>query len=66
MDDEVLLADRGEAVAAEVLDPLGKSRRVGREQQVGAVLGDHLRDVGQAQDAVDDVDVLRIDVELVA
>ena len=57
VDDEVLLADGGEAVAAEILDPLGKARRVGREQQVRAVLGDHLRHVGQAQDAVDDIDV---------
>ena len=42
VDDEVLLPDRGEAVAAEVLDPLGKARREGREQQVRPVLGDHL------------------------
>ena len=59
-------ADRGEAVAAEVLDPLREARRERREQQVRPVLGDQLRDVGEAEDAVDHVDVLGRHAELVA
>ena len=52
MDDDVLGADGGEAVAAEVEDAFGKARRVGREQQVGPVVDDQLLEVAQAQQAV--------------
>ena len=37
MDDEVLLPDRGEDVAAMVAHPLGMTRHVGCEFEVGAV-----------------------------
>ena len=64
VDDEILVADGGEAIAAEVLDAFRKARRVGGEQQVGAILRDHLRHVGQAQDAVHLVDVVGVDAEM--
>ena len=42
MDDEVLRLDRGEAIAAVIADALGKARRVGLEQQIGALVEDEL------------------------
>ena len=37
VDDQVLLPDRGEAVAAMIADALGKARIVGHEFEVGPV-----------------------------
>ena len=42
MDDEVLLPDRGEAVAAMIADALGKARIIGHELEVGPVDRDEL------------------------
>ena len=42
MDDDVLLPDRGEAIAAEIADALGKARVVGREDEVGPLVDDEL------------------------
>ena len=52
VDDDVLGADRGEAVAAEVTDALGEAGRVRREQQIGTVIDDQLPQIGDAEDAV--------------
>ena len=51
VDDDVLGADRREAVAAEIADALREARRVGREQQVRPVVDDQLPQVGDTQDA---------------
>src|SRR5476649_1939925 len=40
VDDDVLGANRGKAVAAEVADTLGEARVVGREREVGALVDD--------------------------
>ena len=53
VDDQVFGPDRGEAVAAIVADPLGKARRIGREQQVVAATSDDLLGGIQAQQAVE-------------
>ena len=47
VDDDVLVADRREAVAA-VADTLREARVVGGEDEVGALLHDELLGVGQA------------------
>ena len=52
VDDDVLGADRREAVAAEIADALGEARRVGRELQVRPVIHDELAEVRDAQQAV--------------
>ena len=59
MDDDVLGADRGEAVAAEVADAFWEARRVRREQQIGTVIDDQLPQIGDAQDAVGDMGLVR-------
>ncbi len=59
VDDDVLGSDRGEAVAAEVADALREARRVGREQQVGAVIDDQMSQIGDAQEAVGDMGLVR-------
>ena len=51
VDDDVLGADRGEAVAAMFADPLGKARVERREFEVGPVLLDQRREVGDAEEA---------------
>ncbi len=51
VDDDVLGADGGETVAAEIADALGEARRVGREQQVRPVVDDQLLQIDQAEDA---------------
>ena len=53
MDDQVLLADRREAVAALIADALGEARIVRHEFQVGPVDRDELRQLVQRQHAVD-------------
>ena len=65
MHDDVLGADRREAVAAEIADPLGEARHVGREQQVGAVVDDQLLDVDDADQPVMLLHLGLLDVELV-
>ena len=37
VDDEVLLPDRGKDIAAMVADPLGMTRHVGHEFEVGTI-----------------------------
>ena len=67
VDEDVLLADRGEAVAAEVADALGEARIVGRELQIRPVVDDHRLDVAEVEHAVEleHVHVLARDLELV-
>ena len=63
VDQDVLLADGGEAVAAVVADAFGEARLERRELQVRAVGGDQLGELVQAQQAVDQDDVLRLGVQ---
>ena len=67
MDDDVLGADGGEAVAGEIADALGKARVVGRELEVGPIVDDHRLDVADVEHAVEleDVHDLAGDLELV-
>ncbi len=69
VDDDVLGADGGEAIAAEVADALGEASIVGRELEVGPVVDDHRLDVADVEHAVEMEDVhgrrLRRDLELV-
>ena len=70
VDDDVLGADGGEAVPGEVPDALGEAGGVGREEQVRPVVHDELAEVGGAQDAVVDDDLVAgdgflVDLELV-
>ena len=53
VDDEVLLADGREAVAAVVADALGIARIVGHEFEVGPVEAGELRQLVERQHAVD-------------
>ena len=53
VDDQVLLPDRGEAVAGVIADALGEARIVGHEFEVGPVDGDELRQLAERQHAVD-------------
>ena len=53
MDDQVLLPDRGEDVAAVIADPFGMARHVGREFEIGAVEPGQLRQFVHRQHAVD-------------
>ena len=64
VDDDVLGADRREAVAAEIEDALGEARRVGREQQVRPVVHDELRQVGHAEQPVHHEDAGALGVQL--
>ena len=63
VDDDVLGADRGEAIAVIFADPLGEARRVGREFEVGPVLLDQQGEVGDAEEAgrFEDQGVRRVD-----
>ena len=65
MDDDVLVTDGGEAVAAEVSDALREARAVGREEQVRTLVGDQLLGVGKAEQAVELEDIVLGRVELV-
>ena len=56
VDDDVLLPDRREAVAAGLADALGEARVVGLELEVGPVESDELRELVQGQHALDDED----------
>ena len=53
MDDQVLLPDRGEDIAAMVAHPLGMARHVGHEFEVGPVEPGELRELVHRQHAVD-------------
>src|SRR5215217_2815143 len=66
MDDDVLLPDRREAVAAGLADALREARVVGLELEVGAVERHELRQLVQGQHAVDDEDVLGRDLEFLS
>ena len=65
VDDDVLLADGGEAVAAVIADALGEAGDIGLELQIAALVEDQLSEVRQAQHAVDDDEVGRVEVELI-
>src|SRR6185437_6527234 len=65
VDDDVLLADGRETVAAMVADALGKARDIGLELEVAAFVEDQLLQVGEAEQAVDDDEVAGFEVELV-
>ncbi len=52
VDDEILLADGGKAIAAMVADALGKARQIGLEFQVGPLVENELLGVGIANEAV--------------
>ena len=54
MDDEILLPDRGEAIAAIVAHPLGKPRVIGGKFQIGPIERDELRQFVERQHALDD------------
>ena len=58
MDEDVLLADGGQAVAAVVADALRKARRIGRELEVRPVDGDKLREIVESQQAMDEEDLV--------
>ncbi len=64
VDDDVLRLDGGEAVAAEIADPLGKARIVWGEEQVRPLVDDQLLGVDEAEDAVVAKDVALGGVEL--
>ncbi len=53
VDDDVLLPDRGEAVAAEIADALGEARVVGREDEVRPVVDDELARIGETEKPVE-------------
>ena len=53
MDDQVLLPDRGKAVAGVIADALGEARIVRHEFEVGPVDGQKLRQLAQRQHALD-------------
>ena len=53
VDDQILLPDRGEAIAAEIADAVGIARRVGHEFEVGPVQIGDLRHLAERQHAVD-------------
>ncbi len=64
MDDEVLVADGGETVAAMVADAFGEARDVRLELQIGALGEDQLLEIRQAHQVLDDDDLGRRQVEM--
>ena len=64
VDEQVLLADRGEAVAAVLADALGEAGVVGLELQIRPVDADELRKLVQANHAVDLDDLVAVDLKL--
>ena len=64
VDDEILLPDRGEAIAAELLDPLRKSRVVRRELEVRSLYRHQLRQFVQGQHTFDQHDSRRDNVDV--
>ena len=65
VDDEILLPDRREHVAAALADPLGEARIVGLELQVRAVDPDDLGQLVQREHALHQEDRVRGDLQLV-
>ncbi len=63
MDDDVLLPDRGEAIPAEIADPLRKPGIVRCEDQIRALVDDQLLGVVEAENAVGRENVARRGVE---
>ncbi len=63
VDQDVLLADSRETVAAVIADPLGEARLEQFELQVRPVGGDQLAELGQAQYAIHQHHVLRLGAE---
>ena len=61
VDDDVLGADRREAVAAEIADALGKADSVRREHEVGALVHDQPLRFDQPDQSLADEDVIRRD-----
>ena len=66
VDQDVLLANRREAVAAMVTDPLGKTRFERFEFQLGPICRDQLGELVQAEQPGDQDDVLGLGVEAFA
>ena len=67
MDDDVLLPDRGKAIAAEIADALGKARDVRGEDEIGALVGDdQLGGVVEAENALGREHIGRRGVEMLA
>ena len=64
VDDDVLLAHGGEAIAVELADALGEADDERLEQQIGAVADDELGGVGERQQAVLDEDAVLADLQL--
>ena len=64
VDDEVLLPDRGETIAAVLAHPLGKARIERRELEIGPVEADELRQFLERQHALDIDDARRHDVDV--
>ena len=52
MHHNILGADGGEAIAAEIQDAFGKARRIGCEQQIGPVIHNQLRQIGKPKQAI--------------
>ena len=65
VDDEVLLADRREDVAAALADALGEARIVGLELEVRPVDPDDLGQFVEGEHALDEEDRVRGDLQLV-
>ncbi len=57
MDNQILVADGGEAITAEIADALGEARIEGHELEVREIIHDQFVDVGDAENAVDAEDV---------
>src|SRR5208282_4047283 len=63
--DDVLVADRREAIAAKIADALGKTRIIGREQKIAPFADDQFPGARQSHEAVDLGDVSVCDTKLV-
>ncbi len=62
MDQKILGADGGKAIAAMIADALGEARDIGRELQVRPLVEDELPGVGKAQQVVDAAPVRRLSI----
>ena len=65
VDDDVLGADRREAIVAVVANATGKARRMGRKLQIAALIDDQLVGIDQAKDAIDDGNLVVAVLQLV-
>ena len=64
MDDEILLPDRGEAIAAVLAHPFGEARVIGREFELRTIDRDELRQFVERQHAFDQHHARRHDVDV--